>query len=245
LTEVRLEWAWNRLLEFDWDETDRILADIDPASLPLQVELQYRGVATMRKMWSEDPAEALVERAALRERLAGSGDTQAIAGQASDRADDAIAQRRFVEAYEIARTELPAVPLRLDLWFGMLGAIMSSERARIAERLEAAESNPFRGRLADLYRHALRAALAAIDDDPSRAEAEWRRVHDVAAECMPLSLQAMMLALAGHSLGASDAYGLESGRRAYEIFASRGANTLLDVFSTGVFEPDGEAAVTA
>ena len=55
----------------------------------------------------------------------------------------------------------------------------------------------------------------------------------------------MMLALAGHSLGASHPYGLESGQRAYEIFAARGANTLLDVFSTGVFEPEEYAADTA
>lgn len=52
----------------------------------------------------------------------------------------------------------------------MLGAIMSSERGLITERLEAAESNPFRGRLADLYLLALRAARAAIECDPSRAE---------------------------------------------------------------------------
>jgi class 3 adenylate cyclase len=245
LTQVRLGRAWSRFLAFDWEETDRILADIDPSTLPSEVEVQYWGVAHMRTMWSEDPAATLAERAALRARLAGSGDRQAIAGLAGDRVDDALVQKRFGEAYEIARTELPAVPVRLDLWFSMLGAVMLSDRTRLADTLEAAESNPFRGRLAELYKHAFRAALAGVDGEPVRAEAEWRRVHELAAECLPEGLRAITLALAGHSLGNSHPYGLDSGRRAYELFSDRGATTLLDVFSTGVFEPEERAANTA
>ena len=199
----------------------------------------------MRRLWSEDPADTLAERAAMRERLAGSGDTQAMASRASDRADDALVQKRFVEVYEIGRTELRAVPLRLDLWYRMLGSVMLSDRARLAETLDAAASNPFRGRIADLYKHACQAALAAIDGDEAGAELEWRRVHELASECMPKSLRGMMLALAGHSLGNSHAYGLDSGRSAYELFTERGANTLLDVFATGVFAPEERAVDTA
>jgi class 3 adenylate cyclase/tetratricopeptide (TPR) repeat protein len=245
LTEVQIEWAWSRFLAFDWEETDRIISGIDPTTLPLHIETAYWNVAHMRSMWAENPAAALAERAALNDRLAGSGDTQALATLAARRADDALIQKRFRDVYEIGRTELPPVPLRLDLWFRMLGSVLLSDRTCLAEALEAAESNPFRGRMADLFKHALRAALASSDGEPARAEADWRRTHELAMECAPVAIQAMMLALAGHSLGSSNPYGLESGRRAYELLSDRGANTLLEVLSTGVFEPEDRAADTA
>jgi hypothetical protein len=153
--------------------------------------------------------------------------------------------KRFDEGYEIAKAELPAVPLRLDLWYRMLTAVMLSDRDRLADSLQAAEANPFRGRLADLYKHACRAALAAVDGDVVRAESEWRRAHDLAAECLPIALEGFVWAIAGHSLGSTHPYGLEIGRRSHALFSDHGATTLLDVFSTGVFEPEERAAETA
>jgi hypothetical protein len=122
---------------------------------------------------------------------------------------------------------------------------MLSDRDRLGDTLQAAETNPFRGRLADLYKHACRAGLAAVDGDLSKAEAEWQRAHGLAAECLPIALEAYVWALAGHSLGSSHPYGLETGRRAHALFSDRGATTLLDVFATGVFEPEERAANTA
>lgn len=246
-TEVQLEWAWERLFVFDWEEIDRILAGIDPSTLPDEVEYLYWNVANVRRMWTGDPAEALADRSARRERVSGSGDSQNTAALATDRIEDALIGQRFEEMYETAMAELPAVPIRLDLWFRTLGAVMLSDPNRLADTLKAAEANPYRGRFADLLKHACRAgsAAAAADGDTARAEAEWRRVHELAAECVPIALEGYMWALAGHSLGSSHRYGLESGRRAYTVFSNHGATTLLDVFSTGVFEPEGHEADTA
>ena len=246
LTEVRLEWAWNQLFEFEWEEVDAILSDIDPTALPIQVEHSYWNVAHVRRMWTEDPSEALAERAALRERLSGSGDRQSLAGLASERVEDALIRRQFEQVYEIAKAELPVIPLRLDLWFRVIGAVMLSDRVLLEETLADAEANQYRGRLSDTFKHATRAALAAGEGDLSLAETEWARVHTHATEGFPLVLQGYMWALAGHSLGRSHRYGLESGRRAHALFSANGATTLLDVFSTGVFEPEeNQAAETA
>jgi hypothetical protein len=184
-------------------------------------------------------------REALRRRASGSGDTQALASLALDRAEDMLFSKRFDECYEIAKAELPAIPIRLDLWYRMLTAVMRSDRDRVVDTLEAAETNPFRGRLADLYKHACRAGLAAVDGDFGKAEAEWRRAHGLAAECLPIALEGFVWAIAGHSLGSSQPYGLEIGRRAHALFSDHGATTLLDVFATGVFEPEERAADTA
>ena len=245
LTEVRLEWAWNQIFSFDFQEIDEILADIDPHALPLRVEHQYWNVAHVRTMWTEDPTAVLAERIALRERIAGTGDRQAVAGLATERIEDAVVLKQFVDVYEIARSELPPTPLRLDLWFGVIGAVMLSDRKRLSDTLELAEANPYRGRLADVYKHAGRGGLAAFDGDHAVAEAEWRRAHELAAECLPVALEGVMWALAGHSLGSSHPYGLESGRRAHALFSSAGVFTLLDAYSSGVFEPEEQAADTA
>ena len=194
---------------------------------------------------TEDPTPVLAERIAQRERIAGTGDRQAVASLATERIEDAVVAKQFVDVYEIARTELPPNPLRLDLWFGVIGALMLSDRKRLADTLEVAEANPYRGRFADVPKHAGRGGLAALDGDHAVAEAEWRRVHELAAECLPVALKGFTWALAGHSLGSSHPYGLESGRRAHELFLSAGALTLLDVYSTGVFETQDEAAETA
>jgi hypothetical protein len=245
LTEVRLEWASMLQFSFDWEEIDLILDDIDPTTLPAQVEYEYWDVAHVRRMWTEDPSEWLAVRAALRQRVSGSGDSQTFANLTLGRVEDALIAKRFDEVYESAKAELPPVPLRLDLWFRTVAAVMLSDRERLAASLHAAETNPFRGRLADLYKHACRAALAAVDGDVVRAESEWRRAHELAAECLPIALEGYVWALAGHSLGSSHPYGLEVGRRAHALFSSRGAITLLDVFASGVFAAEEQAAETA
>lgn len=245
LTEVRLELASNLLFSFEWAEIDLILDDIDPTTLPAEVEYQYWDTAYNRRMWTDDPAESLAARAALRQRVSGSGDSQRIANLALGQIEDALFMRRFEEVYETARAELPAVPLRLDLWFRTIAAVMLSDRERLEDSLREAEANPYRGRLADLYKHACRAGLAAVEGDVAQAESEWQRAHEVAATCFPIALEGYVWAIAGHSLGSSHRYGLEVGRRAHSLFSDRGATTLLDVFSTGVFEPEGQAAETA
>ena len=238
LTEVSLEYSWTPLLEHRSEEVDEILASIDPDQLPTEVQADYWGLVTIRQMWTGDVEAAVARRQALRDEMADTGDSQAMAAVQRDLVDEDVLMGRFAEAYDRAERELPPSPVRLDLWFRTNASILMHDRERISATGAAAEENRYRGRYADLLEHASRGALAALDGALDEGALQWTRTADLAEEAFPLGLCAYVWALAGVSLGLDHPVGRELGRKAYDAWSAVGATTMLEVFHEGVLAPE-------
>ena len=244
LTEVSLEYAWVPLWQYRWDEVDEILASIDPDELPPEVQQGYWDIVTTRQVWTGDLTAGIAKRRALRDELQSSGDSQTNAAVQLDIVQDDVLLGRFAEAYDRAKSELPMIPVRLDLWFRTQTSILLHDRQRISETAVAAQKNRYRGRYSDLLKHATQGGLAAFDGETDEAAVQWERAVELAEEALPLGLRAHVWAMAAVSLGHDHPFGHEMGRKAYDTWTSAGVTTLLDIFHEGVLAPESSADST-
>ena len=238
LTEAMIERASDLIWEFEWEEADRLIDRIEPDDLPLDVAYSYWSEVLFKSMLAGPPGPPADERAEWRDRVSGVGDRQTVANFEADMVHEDLLLGNFAASYDRAAEKLPQVPLRLDLWWRTLSAILLGDRERVADTAADTAANPFRGRHADAMKHACSGALAALDRASALADEEWQKALDLADEVYPLGIRVQLIAAAAHSLGPTSDLGRQCGRLAYDILTERGAYGLMAPFADALIPPE-------
>ena len=89
----------------------------------------------------------------------------------------------------------------------------------------------------------MQGALEALQGNLDQAGEHWAAACRLTDDVWSTAPAAMLWAEAARYLGLDHPVGMERGGMAYEALASVGANTMMDIYSEGLVEPDAAASL--
>jgi class 3 adenylate cyclase/tetratricopeptide (TPR) repeat protein len=238
--DLVVERAWSRVLGLSIDDGREMLARIDVSKVSDAVRLRHAQTTHLIESFTSDPT-ALARLAESQE--ASQGDAQTAANAGVSRMFAEYLAGRYERCYAEAMA-LPQVPIRLDLWFGLLALLRLRDGDRLRLLEEAAVDSRFRGRSITVMRRAAAGAVAALEGRRQDAVKSWSEAIELAEQVWNPFTRAVVLAEAASYLGTEAEPGRSWGRGAFETFRDAGAMTMLDMFADGLVR-DGEQDAVA
>ncbi len=229
-TELEVELAWDRVLDFAFEDARALLAEIDVSNASEAARRRHSQTDALLMCFMSDPA-ALKRWTESEEARAG--DAQSTASADADRTIAAYFAGEFEQSYAEAMA-LPMMPLRLDLMFGLLTSLRLRDADKLRRVAELGAESLLRGRSITLMRRAAEASLAALDERRPEAVEAWSEAIDLADQVWPTLQRTLLRAGAGAILGTTEEPGRTWGREAFESCVQAGAAGLLDFYADGL-----------
>jgi class 3 adenylate cyclase/tetratricopeptide (TPR) repeat protein len=229
-----IERAWARALGFAFDEAREMLDRVDVANLSEAARARHSQTSHLIECFTSDTGALL--------RLVESQDTpQGDAQTAANAGADRMVAEYFSGGFERSYAEamaLPPVPIRLDLWFGLLSLLRLRDATRLRQLEKSAADSVFRGRSVTLMGRAAAAAVAALEDRRHEAVKAWSEAVELVDQVWATFGTAVIRAEAASYLGTDTEPGRSWGREAFETFRDAGAVAMLDMFADGLVSDD-------
>jgi hypothetical protein len=137
------------------------------------------------------------------------------------------------------------LPRANQLELAMWPALRLGDPARLRRILELLDERPYRGRIPDLMRAAVRGALAAADGDLDEASRHFRTAIAAGDEALNLHSATMLRASAASLLRTDHPLGRRWAREAHDVWAAAGVSTLLERFADTLIPPEPATEISA
>jgi hypothetical protein len=162
----------------EWDEADRILAEVDVAELPAGIRLEFHSNAMFLHGLRGEVEEADKKLATLASTGLTLDDPRARAWELGNAAFVHVLAGRLSEAYDagMAGAEMPVEPGFICAEWATHAALWLGDAARARAALSLFEARSERGRAVGARRQMLQAGVQALEGDREAAIAGYRDV---------------------------------------------------------------------
>jgi class 3 adenylate cyclase len=244
LAEATVRCAYYALGDYEWDRFDELMGSIDIDGWPAADRIGALQAEESKRMLVEDAAEGARRIEEAWKSLGDTGDQQVETLRIITRAFHAFYMGRHEEAYDLAMSVGYLGPGANQLELALWPALRLADPGRLRRILDSLDGRPYRGRIPDLLRSAVRGALAAIGGDTDEATRYFQTAVSLGDQALNTHSATVLRASAAAAVGSHHPLGTSWGREAYDVWASAGVTTMLERYRDAVIGPEPDVRST-
>jgi len=242
LIDTQIAYAFTHVWDFEWDEFDALVAEIDAEHLPADKQDAYDELILRRALLTGNTEAAKAALEPILQRWIEGGDAQVEQDVAITKASIAFVTGHYQKAFDLVVDLNHQAPGGYDIAWALMSALQLSEADRLYKVRDLIDSRPFRGRAISMFRSVAEAGIAALEGRHAEAVRQFEYVHSEVIELWPKLFANMVVAGAAATLGLDDPVGRRFAREAYDAYAEGGVTTLLETLSHCLLAPDEQAS---